>query len=89
MKTTIEQELKDRWMSQSIKLEEIAKKGSLIPQIVVGHNFDDVVEVLFCESMAGGQRQHNNMPLDIQLTKLKMINGELHRFNGTYKLIIE
>lgn len=85
MKTTIEKEKLDRAIQENVTIYEIAKKGSLIPFIVCD-NYDEnkVVEVLFCETISGGRDELNNMPRELSLIKLKLIDGELHRFTANY-----
>jgi len=76
--TSIEHERKIRGLQlddESIDIEQIAKNGSLIPAI-----YDDkgkVVEVIFCESMSGGQDQKNHMPRTLTLTKLTSDNKKM------------
>ena len=86
MKTTLEKEKKDRSITDDVMFYEIGQKGSLIPNIVEDESIGKIVSVTFCESMSGGQDEVNNMPRTLTLTKLEIINGELHKFTEKYHI---
>ena len=81
MKTTLEQEKEIRSIKDDISFYDIGKKENLIPMII--ENDNTITEVLFCENISNSN-QFNNMPKELYLTKLKMINGELHTFKSKY-----
>jgi hypothetical protein len=86
MKTTLEKEKEDRAITEDVMFYEIGQKGGLIPHIVEDERIGQVVSVTFCENISGGQDQVNNMPKTLTLTKLEMIDGELHRFTAEYHI---
>lgn len=86
MKTTLEKEKEDRAITGDVTFYEIGQKGSLIPHIVEDESSNQVVSVTFCESISGGQDQVGNMPRTLTLTKLEMIDGELHTFTAEYHI---
>ena len=86
-KIDLENEKEIRSIKNDVTFYEIGEKGSLIPLVIEDETIGKIVEVLFCESISGGANQTNEMPNELSLTKLKMINGELHRFNARYKII--
>jgi type IV secretory pathway TrbF-like protein len=86
MKTTLEKEKEDRAITEDVMFYEIGQKGGLMPLIVEDERIGQVVSVTFCESISGGQDQVNNMPRTLTLTKLEMIDGELHRFTAEYHI---
>ena len=84
MKTTLSKELENRSIYQNLTFNEIGEGGSLIPMVISDENTDEPVEVLFCESISGGQDEIDNMPRCLSLTKLIMIDGSLHTFSANY-----
>ena len=86
MKTTLEKEKEDRAITEGVMFYEIGQKGGLMPLIVEDERIGQVVSVTFCESISGGQDKVNNMPRTLTLTKLEMIDGELHRFTAEYHI---
>jgi len=83
MITSLEHEKEARLIKNDIPFHEIGEKGSLIP-MVVEDKYGIVREVLFCESVSGGQDESNHMPRRLSLTKLKIIDGQLHKFTANY-----
>lgn len=85
METTLSKEKEVRNITENVTIEDIAKESSLIPMLV--EDDGEIKEVLFCESISGGADEIDNMPRSLTLTKLKIINGELHTFMANYFLI--
>lgn len=85
MKTTIEKEVKDRLLPTGSTLESIAIDSTLLPLKVINDN-NETVEVTFCEHISGGANEIHNMPKTLSLTRLKMIDGELHSFTAQYTI---
>ena len=84
MKTTLEQEKENRAIENDVTFYEIGCGGSLIPMVIQDENTEEITEVLFCESVSGGANELDNMPRELSLTKLKIIDGELHTFSSKY-----
>jgi len=86
MKTNLEHEKQIRSIKNDVTFYEIGEKGSLIPQVVEDESKGKIVEVLFCESISGGADESNNMPNRLSLTKIKIIDGEMHSYKSEYVL---
>lgn len=85
MKTNLEQEVEKRNLPLESSLDDIALNATIIPLRVVDEN-NETCEIIFAESMSGGADEVENMPKSLTLTKLKMIDDELHTFTANYIL---
>ena len=86
MKTSLEHEKEIRSIKNDVTFYEIGEKGSLIPMVIKDEQQGKITEVLFCESVSGGADELHDMPRQLSLTKLKMIDGELHTFTANYHI---
>ena len=86
MKTSLEHEKEIRSIKNDVTFYEIGEKGSLIPMVIEDEKQGKITEVLFCESISGGGDELHDMPRQLSLTKLKMIDGELHTFAANYHI---
>lgn len=87
MKTSFWKEREIRALDENATLEDIARCG-VIPLFVVSDNNPcEVTEATFCESISGGKNEVDNMPKKLSLTRLKLVNGKLHKFEANYKIV--
>ena len=83
MKTTLKQEIEKRELPSNLTLGEIAHPCSILP-LKIYDRTNETTEVTFCEMISGGADEVDNMPRTLSLTRLKMIDGELHTFTAEY-----
>lgn len=80
--TTLEKENSIRGLPEETRLEELAIKSSIIPNIVT-YATGAVIEILICESIPWGVDLFDNMPRRLSLTKLWNLSEDGLELNKT------
>lgn len=85
METTLEQEKLDRGIpaDQNVSLEELAKGSSVLP-LIVEYDQNEVVEVIFCESISGGADYFEKLPSELTLVRVKKEGESLVKSQAAY-----